>query len=342
MKKIIMIAIFWLSMNLGLVNAQDDCVALVERFGYSYNPSQTLNRVNLGMYMPRAASFDDTLGQLAEMENNLGLPLGNMDVLIFNAWGDADRDFPTALVSQAHEQGRDVILTSEPWTRDFSNPNRPQPEYSLRSIADGLHDEYLRNWARQAAILNIPFIYRFAQEQSTDVGLLDWYPWQGDPDGYVAAFRHIHQIFQEEGVTNVRFMWSAFFHSEDAPQYYPGDDVVDIIGTTVLNHGSEIPESYAQWFDFEYLMRNQYEMITSNWPDKPIYIAELASAEQGGSKSDWLMEAFVRFSAEYTQVEGVMLIHGVDFKYPMVDWSINSSNEALFAMQSVAHCFVER
>lgn len=340
MRNLVIAVIAWLLMVSNIVNAQDNCASLVESYGYTLE--QATNRVSLGMFMPRAASFDDMLIQLAEMEANLGLPVGNIDVLIFNAWGDQDRSFPADLIAQAHAEGRGIILTSEPWVRDFSDPNRFQPEYSLESIANGDHDEYLRAWASQAAALGIPFIYRFAQEQSTDVGLLDWYPWQGDPEGYVAAFRHIHQIFQEEGATNIRFMWSAFFHSPDAPLYYPGDDVVDLIGTTVLNHGTDIPESYAQWFDFEYLMRSQYEMITTNWPGKTIYIAEMASAEQGGSKAQWLTEAFVRFAAEYTQVEGVSLIQGIDFKYPMVDWSINSSNESLFAMQAVVRCFVVR
>jgi hypothetical protein len=335
-----------LAVSISSVGAQEsnECVDTVQRFGYdNITSTDQLHRVNVGMFVPSASSFTNYMDLLVALEDGIGLPHGNMDVLLFLAWGDGDRGFPADLIAQATAQGRQVIITSEPWARDFENPARIQPEYSLASIAAGNHDEYLREWARQAANLGIPFIYRFAQEQSIDIGQQWWYPWQGDPEGYVEAYRHIHTIFMEEGATMVRFMWSAMWLNNDyATRYYPGDDVVDLIGTTVLNHGDAIPEDYAQWFDFDYLMRTQYEAAERNWPNKPLYIAEMASAEQGGSKADWILEGFSRFAAEYTRVEGVMLIQGVDYKYPMVNWSINSSIEALAATQLAARCFINR
>ena len=55
------------------------------------------------------------------------------------------------------------------------------------------------------------------------------------PALYIAAWRHIHDVFAEEGASNVQWVWcpnATAFRIEDdrnAPAYYPGDDYVDWI-----------------------------------------------------------------------------------------------------------------
>lgn len=315
------------------------CVSVFAQDG-TCQPAE--HRTNLGMFVARAPNFNSYLQTLVAYEQALGLPVGNLDVLIFNAWGDGDKGFPTDVIAKAAAQGRTVILTSEPWKRDFANLTVVQPEFTLQSIADGLHDVYLREWATQAANLGIPFIYRFAQEMSTKPGTKEWYPWQGEPQEYKAAYRHIVEIFREQGATNIRFMWSAMKFDEGlASKYYPGDDVVDIIGTTILNHGTA-NNDYPVWLTIPDLFSHSLAPISRLWPGKPIYIAEFGTAEQGGSKAEWLREGFKRIATNYPQVEGVMLLDGVDFKHDQVNWSIDSSFESLVAMIEVANCYINR
>lgn len=64
-----------------------------------------------------------------------------------------------------------------------------------------------------------------------------WYPW-GTKDTtaatFVKAWRHIHDLFQEEGATNVVWVWSPNVvnpvPSVKLEPYWPGDAYVDWVG----------------------------------------------------------------------------------------------------------------
>ncbi len=175
---------------------------------------------------------------------------------------------------------------------------------------------------------------RFAHEQSTEPGVRSWYPWQGDPEGYRAAFRHIVELFRAERATNVQFLWSGMWLNQWAAAYYPGDDVVDWVGTTTLNHGTDIPESWAQWRSFDDLFSGQYEAAL-RW-GKPIMVTEMATAEQGGDKAAWLRDAFTNLETRYPLVRGVLLLEATqDREWPNINWSVSSSPESLEAFREV-------
>jgi hypothetical protein len=63
-----------------------------------------------------------------------------------------------------------------------------------------------------------------------------WYPWsaQGNPAQYVAAFRHVHDVFTAVS-PKFRFEWNAARNTfvEFGPPAYPGDTYVDLVGLDV-------------------------------------------------------------------------------------------------------------
>jgi beta-mannanase len=249
-------------------------------------------------------------------------------VLWFQAWGDNDRDFPGYWIAQAAAIGATPVITWEPWQRDFANPAAEQPAYSLSSIAAGDHDAYIRTWAQGAVAAGVPMIIRFAHEQSTEPGVRSWYPWQGDPESYRAAFRHIVALFRDAGATNVQFLWSAMWLDSWAASYYPGGDVVDLVGTTVLNHGTAVTTPWAQWRTFDELFAGQYG-AAAGW-GKPIVLTELATAEQGGDKAAWLREMLTSLPTRYPLVSGLLLLEvESDREWPDINWSVGSSSESL-------------
>ena len=97
-------------------------------------------------------------------------------------------------------------ITWEPW--DTTKPlGASQPRYSLRNIADGKFDSYIRTWARTLAAYGGEVQLRFAQEMNGD-----WYPWGRGTNGntpaeFVKAWRHVHDIFTAAGATNVQWVW---------------------------------------------------------------------------------------------------------------------------------------
>jgi beta-mannanase len=296
-------------------------------------PVATLNpegQVGLGVYLD-STPYDDFAG-VYEFEWMVHHKM--QYVLWFHAWGGSDRAFPSRSVWLAWQMGLKPVITWEPWKRNFDDPTAIQPEYTLESIVAGAHDAYIRSWARAAKGSSVPVIIRFAHEQSTEPGERPWYPWQGDPEAYREAFRHIVTLFRDEGADNVQFLWSAMWLNSWASQYYPGDDVVDWVGTTVLNHGTGATAEWAKWRTFYDLFHEQYQAALQ-W-SKPIMITELATAEFGGDKATWIQDCYTSLQTQYPLVRAVLLFEvESDREWPIIDWSIASSPESQAVFREV-------
>ena len=287
-------------------------------------PLNPEGRVGLGAYLPDIPY--DEFASVEPFERRIEHRLAYLSW--YHAWGDADRDWPADLVQLAIDRGAIPILTWEPWERDFENAGRIQAAYTLDTIVNGDHDPYIRTWARGARSAGAPIMIRFAHEQSTPPGETRWYPWQGRPEKYKAAFRHIVTIFDEEGATNVQFLWSAMWLDQWAHLYYPGDEYVDLVGTTVLNHGVVPSLTWGTWRTFDELFEKQHEAALQ-W-NKPLMLTEWATAEQGGDKSAWLRDGLASLETEYPLVEGVVLFElPEDRQWPAINWSVPSSSKAL-------------
>lgn len=249
-------------------------------------------------------------------------------VLLFKAWGDLDREFPSDMVRTLSRKNITPIITWEPWKRDFKNSSLPQPEFSLQSIMNGKHDGYIRDWARKSKQSDAQIILRFAHEQSTFPGTKSWYPWQGEPFDYASAYKHIVKIFREEQAYNVKFMWSPINLGVDyVDWYYPGDSFVDYIGLSVLNHGVNIGEVWERWKDCNEIFLPQYTYAQRF--HVPIIVSELGSSEIGGDKTKWISSCLSKIS----KAKGVFGVINVqissDPTYNNVDWRINSSEAVL-------------
>ena len=71
----------------------------------------------------------------------------------------------------------------------------------------GTHDAYIREFAEDARDWGHPFFLRFNWEMNGN-----WFPWSegvngNQPGEYVAAWRHVHDIFTEVGATNATWVW---------------------------------------------------------------------------------------------------------------------------------------
>jgi hypothetical protein len=76
----------------------------------------------------------------------------------------------------------------------------------LSAIAHGRYDAYLRAFARSVRSFGQPVIISFGHEMNAD-----WYGWgyrHTTPRVFVAAWRHIHQVFVRLRAYNVRWLWT--------------------------------------------------------------------------------------------------------------------------------------
>jgi hypothetical protein len=69
-------------------------------------------------------------------------------------------------------------------------------------------------------------------------------------------------------------------------RYYPGHDVVDVLALSGYNWGTTRP--YIGWRSFEEIFDTAYERLTALGPN--VWIAEVASSEEGGEKAAWIRE----------------------------------------------------
>ena len=134
------------------------------------------------------------------------------------------------------------------------------------------------------------------------------HPWSGQPHGYKAAYRRLRAALLNEGLTpgQIRFLFAPYgdnSHDFGYEDYYPGDEVVDLIGFAEINNGN------PAWRDYEFTfgryidsLRNQVSLT------KPIIVTQTASIEtgpNGESRTRWLDDMFTRLKA-HDQVIGAV------------------------------------
>lgn len=243
-------------------------------------------------------------------------------VMFFQAWGNSDRDFKEWLPAL---DALDVtpFITWEPWDRAAFID---QKAYTGEAILAGEHDAYIDNWASRAAEYGKPIYLRFAHEMNTPPGKTYWYPWQGDPEQYVAVWRYVHDRFTAAGADNVIWVWSVAWMNDDALLYYPSGDYVDMVGLTVLNFGTGKPDS--TWRSFGELYGIQQSRVLAY--DKPVIITELGTAEQGGDKGEWIAAIGDDIEQRYPEIQAlVWLNYSRSREFEAINWRVDSSPDAL-------------
>ncbi|RAY12311.1 hypothetical protein DPM19_26285 [Actinomadura craniellae] len=97
-----------------------------------------------------------------------------------------------------------------------------------REIAAGRHDALIRDRARAIKATGKPIFLRWEREMDRP-GLRAKVH---SPADYIAAWKHLREVFRGQGVHNVAWVWCpTAAGSGAAGAYYPGDDQVDWICT---------------------------------------------------------------------------------------------------------------
>jgi hypothetical protein len=237
--------------------------------------------------------------------------------------------FPTAAFDKIRAHGSIPMLNWGSWHLGYK---LDQPYYQLHDIYDGIHDGYIRRWARDAKAWGHPFFLRFDHEMNGW-----WYPWSEQTNGnkpgdYVKAWRHVHDIFTQVGATNVTWVWCVNItgdsNSTPISSLYPGQSYVDWVAIDGYNYGSD---KNGTWQGFSKVFKPTYDQLGSLAPTKPMMIAEVASSEDGGplgrpaSKAAWISDAFLtQLPHAFPKIKAVVWFNWND-QDPEYDWPIESS-----------------
>ncbi|HYA68730.1 MAG TPA: glycosyl hydrolase, partial [Acidimicrobiales bacterium] len=218
---------------------------------------------------------------------------------VIDLYSDWTSGFPTPEVTAIAATGAEPEITWEPW--DYAR-GPVQDIFSLTSITSGSFDTYIQQWAAAAAVWKRPLYLRFAHEMNGD-----WYPWAIGVNGntaseYIAAYRHVHALFQAAGATNVSWIWSPnviWRAGSDPSPMYPGSDDVDVIGIDGYNPG----QPGGPWSSPRQVFGATLARVATFAPDKRIIITETGSSEVGGNKAAWVTD-FLRYIAAAPSVVG--------------------------------------
>ena len=234
--------------------------------------------------------------------------------------------FPAESMERIRQHGAIPFFS---WSSQSTPSSVNEPDFQLSDVIEGRYDSYIREFAEEAAAWGHPFFLRFDWEMNGN-----WFPWSEGVNGnksgeYVAAWRHVHDIFAAAGASNVTWTWCANVDSEskltDLASLYPGDEYVDWTSLDGYNWGG------SEWSGFGELFGGTYHRIVDSIaPSKPLIVAEVGSSENGGSKADWIADMLKRLPTEFPQVRGVAWFD----KYVDGDWPIETSAGATSAFAS--------
>ena len=278
-------------------------------------------RLRFGAFVPSAPQSG--MGAVRDLEDALGRTLDI--VMFYQAWGDgSSSDVHPTWLSEGAQGGREILLTWEPWVPGGSVD---QPEYQLRRIVAGDLDGYIRSWAQGLRAYGGPVYLRPMHEMNGN-----WYPWSGvtnsnSPRLYRLAWRHLHDIFTHLGADNVRWVWSP--NAVDVPatnrfeRYYPGNRYVDVLALDGYNWGACVPR-YGGWQSFDQIFGSAYRRITA-LSAKPVWVAETASAPDGGDKSRWVANMFASIPERFPRIRAVVWFDS----QKECDWRLTSPEQAV-------------
>jgi len=175
-------------------------------------------------------------------------------VSAYQQWS-GEPSFPATPARWLADRGTVPLIVWEPWQPGLTGRAAvEQPAYRLSVIAAGGFDGYARRYADQVRAYGGPVLLEMLHEMNGN-----WYPWGGMVNGnttgdYVAAWRHLHDVFREEGATNVTWIWTP--NGETIPntaanmpeRYWPGSQYVDWVGIDSYNWGVPQWRTFADMF----------------------------------------------------------------------------------------------
>lgn len=164
----------------------------------------------VGVYEPGVPGYT----QIVQFTRTTGIQ--PQVVLYYSGWGDS---FHTSFAAAAWKQGAYTFAELEPGT------------LTLAQVAAGSSDPYLERLATQIRDFGHPVMLSFAHEMNGD-----WYPWgagHATPGQFIAAWRHVVQVFRGQGAANVTWVWTVndvVASSLPLRQWWPGSQWVNWVG----------------------------------------------------------------------------------------------------------------
>lgn len=194
-------------------------------------------------------------------------------------------------------------------------------------------------WATHVKTLDTDVLFSFNHEPEFGPNVAN-----GDADDFKDAWRRFHEIFAAEGVDNVRWTWIMTAWSFQVPEtdrrssgkWYPGDDVVEVLGADAYNWANCDPGTGPNWRSLPDIT-SSFRQFADLHPAQDLLMAEWASTESPlGNKATWIQEAHTMFAhPSWDRLVGISYFNDNPHN-PNCSFTIDSSPESLSAFRTIA------
>lgn len=214
--------------------------------------------ISVGAFLP---GVDDYTGEIRAFNGGAGKD--HAIILFYRGFDNTDAD-NVYLLAQCRNAGAAPFV------------NIACGSWSYSSIIAGSHDAYLRANARAFR----DFGGRILMTIDSEMNLAG-----GSASSFVSMWRRVHNIFTEEGASNIEWVWSPNYLPATYNAYYPGDAYVHWVGT----EGFCWKDGNSAVVLFGAILRD----FAARYPNKPAIISYMAGDKSTASaKAQWITDAY--------------------------------------------------
>jgi hypothetical protein len=143
---------------------------------------------------------------------------------------------------------------------------------SLTEITSGADDGWITQQADAIKAFKHRVYLRLMPEMNGS-----WYGYSKSPSEFIAAWRHIHDLFKQAGVTNVSWVWCPNLGPSNWDPYYPGNSYVDVVGVDGFSNTRYI------WQTFQGMFEGFFKHMAAMTGHKPQMVVETSTNSGHGS-----------------------------------------------------------
>lgn len=265
--------------------------------------------------------------KLKELENKIDKKVAIAH--LFRGWHHLEEASLSADLNTLSDNGWRPMISANPYF--FDSCTAPKGMTLYKAIWLGNCDQFLRRAAKNLKTVKEPFFFRFAWEMN--VNSMEWSIQRTGSynEEYINAWKRVHDIFKEEGVTNAIWVFSPQVDTPttmDIAKLYPGDEYVDWVALDGYNWGKT--RSWSSWQSFKDVFFNSYQKLHALAPSKPFMIAEVNSVEIGGDRASWYKDMLMNeIPNDFPDIKAIVFFNEDKTKQEGINWLIDSSSNSL-------------
>jgi hypothetical protein len=196
--------------------------------GYLPDPH---HRVLLGGYVK--LSGQSISAAVNQRQQAMGRPY-DLRITYYN-WTDPFPDSGEAAI---------VAAGSAPMMAWYGPDTDPSNGRSLTEVTSGADDGWITQQADAIKAFKHRVYLRLMPEMNGN-----WYGYSASPSAYIAAWRHIHDVFAKAGASNVTWVWCPNLGPSNWDVYYPGNSYVDVVGVDGFSNTRYTWQTFQEMFD---------------------------------------------------------------------------------------------